>query len=203
MNDITTPFQAQLAKAAETQYPVSELITKRWSARAFSAEPIHQHTLNTLLEAAAWSSSSMNEQPWVYVYAHKGSESFKKMHASLMSGNKWADGAAVMLLSLARKNFTANGQPNRHYLHDVGAANTSLLLQAAAMDIYGHMMGGFHMDQLLADFNIPADLEPVCIIALGYLGDHEQLEEPYRTREISPRTRKPLEAFSFQDTLPK
>ena len=202
MNDISSPLLPSVAKAANTGYPVHELITKRWSARAFANDPIDQHTLNTLLEAAAWSSSSMNEQPWLYVFAHKSSESFQKMHHTLMTGNKWAGGAAVLLLSLARKNFTANGKPNRHYLHDVGAANTSLLLQAASMDIYGHMMGGFDMEQIVTQFNIPEDLEPVCIIALGYLGDHEQLEEPFRSREVSPRSRKALDEFSFSDTLP-
>jgi len=190
------------AKEARTIYPVHDFIRDRWSARAFSAQPIPQHELMTLLEAASWASSSMNEQPWVYLYAHRGEEAFNRMYECLMPGNRWADGAAVMLLSLARKNHAANGKPNRYAMHDVGAANTTLLLQAASMEIYGHMMGGFDMHKAIEAFQIPEDLEVVCFIALGYLDEPEKLEEPFRTREVMPRNRMPIEAFAFSGRLP-
>ena len=47
-------------------------------------------------------------------------------------------------------------------MHDVGAANTQLLLQAAHQEIYGHIMGGFDMDKTIETFDIPENLEPVC-----------------------------------------
>ncbi|MDP4685618.1 MAG: nitroreductase family protein, partial [Salibacteraceae bacterium] len=134
-------------KIPQTENPVHSFITKRWSARSFAEKPISESELNTLIEAASWAASSMNEQPWHYLIAKKGSASFQKMVDCLMAGNQpWAKNASVLLLSLARKNFASNGKPNRHAMHDVGAANTTLLLQAANMDIYGHMMGGYHHD---------------------------------------------------------
>jgi nitroreductase len=198
----STELESIAVKEARTSYPVHEFIRNRWSARSFAERPIAQDELFTLLEAASWSASSMNEQPWVYLYAHRGEEAFQQMYDCLMKGNRWADTAAVMLLSLARKNLTSNGEANRHAMHDVGAANTSLLLQAASMDIYGHMMGGFSMQKTIGAFHIPEDMEVVCFIALGYLDDPDKLEEPFRTREITPRNRKPLNAFSFAGELP-
>ncbi len=189
-------------KEAQTLYPVHEFIRQRWSARAFSPQPIPQHEVMTLLEASAWAPSSMNEQPWVYLYAHKGEEAFDRMAECLLPGNRWAKNAPLMLLSLARKTFAANGKLNRHALHDVGAANANLLLQAAAMDIFGHQMGGFDWDKTIESFSIPENMEPVCFIALGYLDEPDTLEEPFRTREVTPRTRKPLETFAFAGTLP-
>jgi nitroreductase len=41
-------------------------------------------------------------------------------------------------------------------------------------------------------FQLPENLKPVVVIALGYLDEAEKLEEPYRTRELTPRTRKSL-----------
>ncbi len=190
-------------KEAQTRYPVHEFIRRRWSARAFSSQSIQHDTLMALLEAAAWAPSSMNEQPWVYLYAHKGEEAFEHMAECLVPGNRWAANAPLLLLSLARKTFAANDKTNRHALHDVGAANAHLLLQAAAMDIYGHQMGGFDMGKTIERFAVPENMEPVCFIALGYLDEPETLEEPFRTREITPRTRKPLEAFAFPTALPK
>ncbi len=193
----TTEVESIAAKEAQTRYPVHEFIRQRWSARAFSDRPIAHEELMTLLEAASWASSSMNEQPWVYLYAHRGEEAFDRMYECLLPGNRWADGAAVMLISLVRKKFSANDRPNRHAMHDVGSANTTLLLQAAAMDIFGHMMGGFDMQKTIDTFQVPEDMEVSCFIALGYLDDPEKLEEPFRTREVSPRSRKPIEAFAF------
>jgi nitroreductase len=184
-------------KTASTKHSVNELIKKRWSARAFSERAIEREHLNVLLEAASWSASSMNLQPWQYWFAEKSNAaSFQKFYDCLMPGNQiWCKNAAVILLCLAEKDMP-NGQPNRYALHDAGAANTTLLLQAADLDIYGHMLGGYDHAKALELLNIPDHLEPVCFIALGYLGDVDQLEEPFKTRETAPRSRKPVEEFS-------
>jgi nitroreductase len=184
-----------LAKKAKTNYPVHELITKRWSARAFSNDPIAPDKIYSIFEAASWAASSMNEQPWRYKFATRDEpEEFKRFHSCLYPGNKpWSANAAVIILSLAKKSFSRTGAVNKHYFHDVGAANTSLLLQAAAFDIYGHMMAGFDEKKTIGTFNLPADLEPVCFIVLGYLGEAEILDEPYLSRELQERNRKGLE----------
>lgn len=190
-------------KTAQTQGPVSQLIRKRWSARSFSSQPIGQSDMETLFEAASWAPSSMNDQPWKYLWAlREESRAHEQMVKCLLPSNQaWAKDAAALVLSLAETNFSQNGKANRHYLHDVGSANTLLLLQATEMNIYGHMIGGFDMALTKEIFQIPDRLEPVCFIALGYLAEPEQLEEPFRSRELSPRSRKPLSTFAFQNQL--
>ena len=188
-------------KSIEEKVPhidsIHPLLLKRWSARSFSEKMIVQEDLNTLLEAASWAASSMNEQPWRYLYAFRGEPAFDRFWNCLMDGNKpWAKNASVLMLSLANKHMVKNGADNRHYLYDTGAANTNLLLQAAEMDIYGHQMGGFHMDKALSEFALDDNWEPAVFIALGYLDDPEKLEEPFLTREISSRTRRPLNEFT-------
>lgn len=179
---------------------VHQLLAKRWSARAFNGKPISKTELNTLFEAASWSASSMNEQPWKYLYAHKQNiESFDKLWSCLLPGNQpWTTKGSVLILSLAKKNFYYKNRPNRHYMHDAGAANTQLLLQAAHQDIYGHMMGGFDMEKTIETFNIPENLEPVCFMVLGYLDKAETLEEPLKSRETAPRNRKSVEEFATE-----
>ncbi|MFN4122051.1 MAG: nitroreductase family protein [Flavobacteriales bacterium] len=183
----------QSIKEAQTETEIHPLIKKRWSARAFSDKAIDENALKQLFEAASWAPSSMNEQPWRYYYAHKHDTAFERYHDCLLGGNKlWADKAQVLVLSLAKKYFSNNANPNRHALHDVGAANILLLLQAAELDIYGHQLGGFDREKTIQTFQLPDDLEPVCFIALGYLGDVHLLEEPFKSREQTPRARKPL-----------
>ncbi len=190
--------ETEKIKAAPTKHAVHPLIRKRWSPRAFADRPLSEAQMHTLLEAASWAASSYNEQPWQYRYAHRrDTQGFQRLLRCIKEGNRqWAASAAVLVLSLARTEFGKNGRPNRHYLHDTGAANTTLLLQAASMDIYGHMMAGFDSDKTVAEFSLPGTVEPVCFMALGYLGDPEQLEPPLREREMKPRSRKPLPAFT-------
>ncbi|GAB2945429.1 hypothetical protein GCM10027048_08070 [Hymenobacter coalescens] len=191
-------------KLAQTHYPVADFIKHRWSPRAFTPQPIEDDALRTLFEAAAWAPSALNEQPWQFVYAHREqTEAFHHLWNCLLPGNQpWAKDAAVLVVVLARKTFGQNHQPNRHYLHDVGMATANLLLQAGTMGIHGHVMGGFDLAKTQQALHLPADLEPATFLALGYVGTPEQLEEPFRSRELTPRSRKPLNEFVFENQLP-
>lgn len=185
-------------KTPQTKHEIHPLILDRWSARSFSEKSISEETMEALFEAASWSASSMNEQPWEYLWAERGSEAFDTMVECLMDGNQpWAKNGSHLLLSLAKRKFAYKGRENRHHMHDVGAANSTLLMQAAHIDIYGHMMGGFHMDKTLEAFGIdPEEYEIACFIVLGYLDAPEKLEEPFHARELAPRTRKTVTEFT-------
>ena len=174
-----------------------ELISKRRSIRAFSDKEVSKEDMHTILEAAGWAPSSMNEQPWRYIYAYRGSAGFETIWNCLVPSNQsWTDKAAVLLVSIAKKNFVRNDKPNRHYMHDTGLANENLMTQAISMDIYAHPMGGFNMELTREALHLKEDEEAVCFIAIGYKGEPDSLEEPNRTRETEPRTRKTIEEIS-------
>jgi nitroreductase len=184
-------------KIATTHNPVIDLIKNRWSARSFSDKDISQKELETILEAASWAFSANNAQPWHFIYAHRSDASFQKLANCLMPGNQpWAKNAAVMLAVLANKKLD-NGAENKAAKHDVGAANTTLMLQALTMGIYGHVMGGFDTAKAIELLDIDTEMqEPVVFIALGYLDAPEKLEEPFKTRELTGRTRKSVSEIS-------
>lgn len=185
-------FESLLIKEAKTHYPVNPLIRNRFSARAFSEEPISKDTILHLIEAAAWAPSSMNAQPWRYLAGFKGDALFEKMKECLLPANRiWAENASALLLSIAITNFN-NGNPNRHALYDVGAANANLFTEATSMNIFGHTIGGFDYDKTTAEFKILPPQEPVTFIALGYLGNPDKLSEPLKQRELTRRERLPL-----------
>jgi nitroreductase len=188
---------------APTTHPVHELIRKRWSPRSYAATPVAPVTLNQVFEAASWAFSAMNAQPWQYIYAHKAdAEAFQNILDTLLPGNQpWAKSAPVLIIALAKTNFD-NGQPNGAALHDLGAANATLFLEATALGLHGHVMGGFDKEKVRRDFNLSEGLEPAVVLALGYLGEAEQLEEPFLSREKAARTRKPVAEFAFQNELP-
>lgn len=180
-------------KKAKTRHEIHEIIKNRWSARAFSQRVIEKKDIEALIEAATWAPSSMNEQPWRYLIAPKGTNDFDKMVGCLTPGNQiWAQHASVMVLSLAEMHHS-NGNPNTYAFYDTGAANQTLLIQAAGQGILGHLMGGFDGPKTHTEFNIPDSQKAVVFIALGYPAEADQLPEPFKTRELTPRSRKSLE----------
>jgi nitroreductase len=188
-----------MIKEATTKYPVIELIRKRWSARSFSERKILPEDMNTLFEAASWAASSGNEQPWQYIYAHHGTEGFTKLWECLDGGNRpWNKNAAVLIASVKRTKSEKSGKENHYAAHDTGMANAQLFLQAISMNIYSHPMAGFDKEMLREALQLNEDQETVCMIALGYLDSPEKLEEPFRSRELTARTRKGTETFAKQ-----
>jgi len=190
----------KMIKIPHTQYPVIDLLKNRWSNRAFKKESISEEQLATLFEAASWAPSSNNEQPWQYYYAQKNNpDKFNSLANCLVPGNSiWAKEADVMIAVVARKTFDANGTTNEYAMYDVGAANYGLLLQAQTMNIYGHIMAGFNRSTAIETLNLSENQIPVAIIALGFLGEAAQLDEPFKTRELTARSRKPVNEIAFR-----
>lgn len=155
-----------------------------------------------LFEAARWTPSSNNAQSWSYYYTTiEHPEAHARLAECLTGGNRaWAPQAPVLIVSCGHKFFPESRTFNRHWMHDVGAANLSLALQATAMEMQLHQMAGFDIDACSRLLGLDAEREePVTIMALGYPGPADALSEPFRSRELLPRTRK--EAHSFVHLL--
>ena len=183
-------------KHAKVDAPVEDLISKRWSPRAYSDTPVSAADLKTIFTAAGWAGSSYNEQPWRFIVGRKGDETYKKIFDSLVPMNQgWAKSAPVLYATVGKKIFTQNGQPNAYALHDTGAASATASLQAAALGLYTHGMGGFDKETFRAYFGIPSDFEIGAVWTLGYLRDPENLPDNFKSSEQEPRTRKPLTEF--------
>ena len=84
-------------------------------------------------------------------------------------------------------------------MYDVGLAVANLTVQAATLDLFVHQMAGFYPEKARELFAIPEGYEPVTMVAVGYLGDPETLNEIMRERELSPRVRRPLQEFVFEE----
>ena len=80
-------------KNAESRYPVHELIEKRWSPCVFANRPVPRDDLRSLFEAARWTMSSYNAQPWRYIVGIRGhSDALRdQVFSVLLEGNQaWA-----------------------------------------------------------------------------------------------------------------
>jgi len=189
-------------RTAATDYPVHDLISRRWSPRAIEPRPVPAETLRSLLEAARWAPSSYNEQPWSFLVARREDEAeFQAMLGCLVDVNQaWARDAGALILTVARSAFSHNDKPNRHAFHDIGLAAGNLSLQATASGLVVHQMGGIRPDKAREVYEIPEGFEVVTAIAVGYPGQAERLPEQFREAESAPRRRKPQGEIVFRGT---
>jgi nitroreductase len=186
-----------MQKSAEFQSQILDAIQQRRSRRAYTDQPVEPEKIHSLFEAARWAPSSVNEQPWLYLYATNDQAGlWAKIFESLNEGNKvWAKNAPLLIVSLVRKNFVRNDHPNTSARYDLGGANALLSIQAAHLGLNVHQMGGFNADMLRQNLNIPSTLDPVVIMAIGYPGDAQSLPEHLKVRELAPRERYVQQEF--------
>lgn len=174
------------------------LFLDRWSPRAFSPEHLPDATVATLFEAARWSPSCANEQPWLFLYA-RSEEDRKRFLSLLAPGNqRWAYRAPLLVFAAARRNWADGGEPNRHHAFDTGAAWMALALQARLLGLYAHAMAGFDEERSYEVLGLPkADYEVMAAIAVGKYGDAAELPEDLQRRE-HPSARKPLSEVAVE-----
>jgi nitroreductase len=188
-----------LEKPASTDYPIHELLARRWSPYAFDDRSVSEADLLSLFEAARWAASSFNEQPWSYIVATKEHpDQFQQVLSCLVEFNQvWAKHAPVLALGIASLTSARNGQVNRAAVHDLGLAAGNLLVEATARGLFVHQMLGIFPDKARQLFDIPEGFEAWTAIAIGYRGEPTSLPEALQERERLPRQRKPLRQFVF------
>lgn len=188
-------------KPAHTEFPINELMRRRWSPRAFEdGRTVEKEKLLTLLEAARWAPSCFNDQPRNFiVFDGSDSEALERARACLTPGNAWALKAPVLVLSVARDTFEQNGKPNRWAQHDVGLATENLLLEAIELGLAAHPMAGYDPERARSEFGIPDGFTSIAMIAIGYpyRGELEDLDEKLRGKELAVRERKPMSEIAF------
>lgn len=192
-----------MQKSADFHSPVLDVIKKRRSRRAYADKMVEPEKIRSLFEAARWAPSSLNEQPWFYIYATKDQEVlWSKLFEALKEGNKvWAQHAPLLILSLARKNFIRFDSPNPSARYDLGGANAFLSLQAAHLGLNVHQMAGFEPDIIIRNLGVPEEYEPVIVMAVGYPGNIEALPENLKAREVAPRERYVEQEFVMNKTF--
>ena len=190
-----------MQKPAITQQPIHELIANRWSGRAYDAsKPVTKDQLVSLLEAARWAPSCFGDQPWRYVVCNKSEnlQAWQAAYDCLVPGNQsWAVNAPVLLLICADTLFSHNDKPNKWAPYDTGAATENLCLQATALGLMAHQMGGFDADKARTTFKVPERYQILAMVTVGYQADVESLTGETKEREIVARSRKPLNELFF------
>ena len=179
---------------AQTAVPVNEVIAIRRSPRSFDEQVVISDTdLIGILEAARWAPSAFNGQPWRFFVGKRGDGTFNQILTSLVEFNQgWAKNASALIL-VAAQPTRDDGSIHADYQFDCGLAVAQLVIETHDRGLVAHQMTGFDKDKARTNVEMPTELVPVVVIAIGKQDSHEKLSGGLAEREVAPRERKTLE----------
>ena len=174
-------------------FDIHPALADRWSPRAYShSHVLTKEDLGPCFEAARWSASSGNSQPWSFALGLRGDDTFATILESLAEGNAvWAQHASALVANIAQLT-TAEGKSHRHAVYDLGQSVAHFSVQATVEGLVVHQMGGFDADQLGTSLQLDQSHAVISVMTVGVIGDPAELPEKLREREALPRMRKPL-----------
>ena len=151
------------------------------SPRAFVPEALTQAQIEQMVDAARWAPSASNKQPWLFAYALRDDANWAAFSAIPNEANRrWCLGGGALIVLLSDKSAS----PGKHSF-DAGCAWGYLALEAHAMGLATHAMGGFSADEARKVLNLPEHLVPECVIAVGKRADASTLPDDLREREVA------------------
>ena len=183
-------------RSAATDAPILDVLAERFSTRVFDPNAtIDEGALASALEAARWSPSANNTQPWRFLVTRRGSDDFAGVYDTLRDFNKaWAGDAAVLVVAAATTT-TDDGSPMHFAQYDTGQAVAHFTVQASAEGLATHQMGGFDRAAVKTAFDLPENITPLTVIAVGAAGSLAATSDEVRARESVPRTRLAISEF--------
>lgn len=183
---ITTNIIIKIRKP-KPDHPIMKEISDRFSPRYYSDKLVTTKDINSIFEAARFAPSGWNFQPWYFYWGEKGTKSFEKIASCLGKYNGFARTAPILIVACFIKK--AKGKKS-YYRHDLGAAVMSLVLQAQNLGYYCRQMGKFNADKLKKIISFDSEHHPFVVIALGKLGNYENIDEGLLKREMEIKPRK-------------
>ena len=162
-----------------------EAIFTRRSVRAYTAEPVPDELLEQVLRAGASSASGGNVQAWGFVLVQR-----PERLAGLRSLAPGIIGepTAVVVICLDRERAQRLGGCGFEPMMwmNIGLATQNLLLAAHDVGLGACPVGSFHQRGVSAFLDLPPDVQPVLLLAVGY-----------PAVKPSPPGRRPLSEICF------
>lgn len=196
-----------IIKKAKTAVEIHNIIATRWSARAYDKnKQVTREQILSLCEAGRWAPSCFGDEPWRFIVWDRNHNlaEYEKAFECLGEWNqKWVKNAPVLLGVFSDDKFRKNSEPNRWAQYDTGAASENICLQAVALGLIAHQMGGFDEEKLKSAFNIPSNFRAMSMIAIGYQAEEDILAEEYKKLELAERFRRPIGMTFFDSNWEK
>ncbi|HYF83862.1 MAG TPA: nitroreductase family protein [Clostridia bacterium] len=167
-----------------------QLAKKRYFVRSYQPKMVEEEKLLKILEAGRVAPTGANRQPHrlIVVREASGLERLKK------AANVY--GAPLAIIVCADHNISWKRHYDKKDIADIDAAIVTdhMMLEATELALGTLWICHFNPEVLKKEFNIPENVEPFNILAMGYAAG--AAESPDRHDEL----RLPLEDFVFNES---
>ena len=168
-----------------------DVILGRRSIRKFTEQPVSEEILHTLLEAGMAGPSAMNAQPWEFVVINDPNL-LREFHNTLLFA-KQNYTAMICVCGSRRVQKTKAG--DRFWVQDCSAATENILLAATALGLGSVWIGVYpitiYIRQVRKILNLPEDVTPLSLIALGYPAEKKEPRTQYEEGRVHWQTYAP------------
>lgn len=165
------------------------LLRSRFSPLAFDPDvEMGDAEVDLLLEAARWSPSAGNSQPWAFVTAVRGSSDHELIVGRLApSTARWAPSASLLVVNLAHRYVEDSELEFSEFAdYDLGQAVAHLTLQAHALDYACRQFRAFDLEGLTQDLEVEPGWHIRSMVAVGRA-----------VGPVPPRERRPLAELRY------
>ncbi|MCX2184771.1 nitroreductase family protein [Streptomyces sp. SKN60] len=167
--------------AVQTGGGIHPLLAGRFSPSRFDPEAVvDDGALGLLLEAARWTPSAGNSQPWGFFVSRRGEPAHGRLVRHLAASSaRWATDAGLLVVTSARRYVDDTPLLYSEFAdYDLGQAVAHMTLQAEALGLASHQFRAFDLEGLTEELRPLPGWEIISMIALG-----RAAEEPPEGRD--------------------
>lgn len=166
---------------------VIENIMTRLSVRKFTDKAIPADTMEQLLKCGMAAPSAVNKQPWAFVVVTD-----RAVLDSLAAGhpNFRLETAAAAIVVCGDKERFLEGPAAEFWVQDCSAVTENILLAAHAYGLGAVWCGVYHgpesdrVPKVSAALNLPDNIIPLNVIAMGYPDEQNQPKDKWKPENI-------------------
>jgi nitroreductase len=147
-----------------------KLCAERYSVRSFSDAPIPDEVLNQILQAGRLAPTAMNFQPQ-RIFVIRSEEALATMRTV-----KKCYGVNTVLMVCGDTEVACNRPKVDHCMAEMDCAivTTQMMLAAQSLGVGSCWICAFDVPAMAKAFDLPANLTPYVLLALGYPSDEAQ-----------------------------
>lgn len=147
----------------------SELVTKRYSVRAYKPDPVEEEKLQQVLEAARMAPTAVNLQPFQIIVIHTAG---REAELSRIYGRDWFTQAPLIICACGvPTRGWARGDGKSYTDVDVAIVVDHMTLAATDVGLGTCWIGAFNPAAAREVLGLPDDVEPIAFMTLGYPAD--------------------------------
>lgn len=162
---------------------MKEIFSRR-SIRKYEDKPVNDIQIQKLLRAAMYAPSAGNEKPWHFIVI-KDRDKLNEITTIHIHTQMLKEAPMAILVCADTGNVKYDGA---FWVQDIAASVQNILIEGENMGL-GTCWCGVYPRQELVDgvtklFNLPENIRPVSIIAVGHPAEQREVKERFDTDRI-------------------